>query len=88
MMRRNSKIAFGGMWVFPGGRLDDDDFPADDRDDVFAASLTAAVREAKEEADLDLDPTSLVRFSHWTPPPVAPAVTLLNPVAHGWTEAT
>jgi len=22
MLRRNSKIAFGGMWVFPGGRVD------------------------------------------------------------------
>ena len=72
MMRRNSTIAFGGMWVFPGGRLDDDDYPTSDPDDVFSASLTAAVREAKEEADLDLDPASLVRFSHWTPPPVTP----------------
>ena len=25
MLRRNSKIAFGGMWVFPGGRVDDED---------------------------------------------------------------
>jgi len=25
MVRRNSKIAFGGMWAFPGGRVDDDD---------------------------------------------------------------
>ena len=25
MLRRNSKIAFGGMWVFPGGRVDADD---------------------------------------------------------------
>ena len=25
MLRRNSKIAFGGMWVFPGGRVDDTD---------------------------------------------------------------
>ncbi len=25
MLRRNSEIAFGGMWVFPGGRVDADD---------------------------------------------------------------
>ncbi len=72
MMRRSSKIAFGGMWVFPGGRLDPEDYPPSDLDDVFAASHAAAVREAKEEADLELDPSRLVRFSHWTPPPIAP----------------
>ena len=22
LLRRNSRIAFGGMWVFPGGRVD------------------------------------------------------------------
>ena len=72
MMRRNSKIAFGGMWVFPGGRLDPEDYPDTQPDDVFTASSAAAVREAKEEADLDLDHERLVRFSHWTPPPIAP----------------
>ena len=25
MLRKNSKIAFGGMWVFPGGRVDEED---------------------------------------------------------------
>ena len=27
MLHRNSKIAFCGMWVFPGGRVDDADRP-------------------------------------------------------------
>ena len=67
MLRKNSKIAFGGMWVFPGGRVDDEDAPgAPDEDRARAA----AVREANEEASLSLDPDSLVWFSHWTPPPV------------------
>ena len=31
MLHRVSKVAFGGMWVFPGGRVDDDDRrPGDD----------------------------------------------------------
>lgn len=67
MLRKNSKIAFGGMWVFPGGRVDDDDAPGAADDDRARA---AAVREANEEASLDLDPSDLVWFSHWTPPPV------------------
>ena len=73
MLRRDSKLAFaGGMWVFPGGRVDPEDFPAgadrDDPDALFAAARTAAVREAKEEADLDVDAEGLVWFADWTPP--------------------
>ena len=31
MLHRVSKVAFGGMWVFPGGKVDDDDRrPGDD----------------------------------------------------------
>jgi len=67
MLRRNSKIAFGGMWVFPGGRVDDDDAPGAPEEKRACA---AAVREAAEEASLSLAPESLVCFSHWTPPPV------------------
>ena len=66
MLRKNSKIAFGGMWVFPGGRVDDDDPGVTDE----ARARSAAVREAEEEASLSLAPTELVWFSHWTPPPV------------------
>jgi 8-oxo-dGTP pyrophosphatase MutT (NUDIX family) len=94
MLRRNSRLEFaGGMWVWPGGRVD----PADGDDTrarettpvdpmtpaeagmgrgdlavLEAAARRAAVREAREEADLTLDPASLVWFSHWTPPESAP----------------
>jgi 8-oxo-dGTP pyrophosphatase MutT (NUDIX family) len=72
MLRRDSKLAFaGGMWVFPGGRVDADDYPADRPDDVEAAVLAAAVREAHEESGLVVERESLVAFSHWTPPAVA-----------------
>jgi 8-oxo-dGTP pyrophosphatase MutT (NUDIX family) len=73
LLRRNSRLAFaGGMWVFPGGRIDDADFPAGaaraDGDALLVAATHAAVREAKEEADLDVKPAGLVWFAHWTPP--------------------
>ena len=70
MLRKNSKIAFGGMWVFPGGRIDPEDYPADgDRD---AAARNAAAREAAEEAGVTLDATEFIWFAHWTPPPSTP----------------
>ena len=65
MLRKNSKIAFGGMWVFPGGRVDDDDAPGAPEEE---RARVAAAREAAEEASLALDPRALVWFSHWTPP--------------------
>jgi 8-oxo-dGTP pyrophosphatase MutT (NUDIX family) len=69
MVRRSSKLEFaGGMWVFPGGRVDPGDVPPDD--DVIEAARRAAVREAREEADLVVDADALVPFAHWVPPPV------------------
>jgi len=72
MLKRDSRLSFaGGLWVFPGGRVDPEDY-----DDLYPADLdraerNAAVREATEEASLTIDPEALVRFSHWTPPPQA-----------------
>ena len=70
MLRKNSRIAFGGMWVFPGGRIDDGDH--DGTGDLIAAARNAAAREAGEEATIVLDPANLVHFSYWIPPPIAP----------------
>jgi 8-oxo-dGTP pyrophosphatase MutT (NUDIX family) len=66
MLRRNANGAFGGMWVFPGGRVD----PGDGEEELGARH--AAVRETLEEASLVVDPSALVPFAHWTPPPIAP----------------
>ncbi|HEY2429635.1 MAG TPA: NUDIX hydrolase, partial [Acidimicrobiales bacterium] len=68
MLRKNSRLAFGGMWVFPGGRVDAGDGPGDE----LETARRAAVREATEEAGIVIDPDSLVVFSHWTPPDGAP----------------
>ncbi len=70
MLHKSSKIAFGGMWVFPGGRIDDED--RDGASDVEHAARRGAVREAAEEAGLVVDESSLAWISHWTPPAIAP----------------
>ena len=72
LARRSSKLAFhGGAWVFPGGRVDADDW-ADAPDDVVGAARRGAVREAKEEAGVDVDGDALVHLSNWTTPEGSP----------------
>ncbi len=72
MLRRNSKLEFvGGMWVFPGGRIDPEDYGSD-QDGIVEAARRAAVREAAEEAGQVLDAADLAWFSHWTPPAITP----------------
>lgn len=66
MLRKNAAVAFGGMWVFPGGRVDDADH--DPTGDELVAARRAAVREAAEETGLEVPETALVPFAHWTPP--------------------
>lgn len=71
MLRRSSKLDFaGGMWVFPGGRIDPDDHDPADPDGIVGDARRAAVREAAEEAGLAVASDELVWFAHWTPPPV------------------
>lgn len=70
MLRRRSEIAFGGMWVFPGGRIDDGDRargpgPLD-------VARAAAVREAAEESGLPVAPADLVYFAFWVPRSATP----------------
>lgn len=69
LLRRNSRIAFhGGAWVFPGGRIDPEDYPLRAMKDDLAAARQAAVREAREEAGLSINRDALVLISHWTTP--------------------
>ena len=75
LLQRNARGQFGNMWVFPGGRVDPDDSGSvvgDEAEVEMAAARAAAVREAAEEASLDLDPSALVPFSFWVPPLGAP----------------
>ena len=67
MLKKNSKITFGGMWVFPGGKIDPEDYG--EESDLEYAARAAAVRETKEETGISLDSKDFIHFSHWTPPP-------------------
>jgi 8-oxo-dGTP pyrophosphatase MutT (NUDIX family) len=72
LARRSSKLAFhGGAWVFPGGRIDPDDY-GDAPHDLPRAARVAAVREAKEEAGVDVDVEALLHLSNWTTPEGTP----------------
>ena len=70
MLHRTSKVHFGGMWVFPGGRIDPEDY--DDSGDVNAAARTAAARETMEEAGIEVKADEFAWFAHWTPPAMTP----------------
>lgn len=70
MLHKSSNVAFGGMWVFPGGRIDPEDYP--EGGDVDLAARNAAVRETQEEAGIAAPADGFVWFAHWTPPPSTP----------------
>lgn len=72
-LRRNPTLAFhGGYWVFPGGRIDAADADPESPDDQAAAARRAAVREAREEAGVDVAADALAFAVHWTTPEVSP----------------
>jgi 8-oxo-dGTP pyrophosphatase MutT (NUDIX family) len=79
LVRRTPQARFmGGVWVFPGGAVDDGDMPGGpkpstalrDEGEILAHALrAAAARELREEAGIALDHTGeLVEFSRWITP--------------------
>ena len=74
MLRKNSKVAFGGMWVFPGGKIDENDkvIDSDGSLDELATATNAAARETFEEAAISVSQENLFWFSHWVPPAITP----------------
>lgn len=96
--RPSTSRAFGGAWVFPGGKVDPEDRvgrtgrPLDD----FTAAQVAGVRELAEETGQQLPLDELVWLSQWTPmqsiprrfrtwfmlAPAASELVVLNPEEH------
>ena len=56
----------GGMWVFPGGKIDKDDYAKEG--EHYEAAVNGAIRETQEEAGLTISADQLVYLSHWTTP--------------------
>lgn len=68
LLRRNEAVQFaGGLWVFPGGAVDAEDFSGGG-EDMMAAAKCAAIREAREETGIDISECELQFFAHWTTP--------------------
>jgi len=67
LVQRSSAVKhMGGMWVFPGGRVDPGDDPGDG--DPYRSAVNAAIRETQEEAGLRITDDQLEYLSHWTTP--------------------
>jgi 8-oxo-dGTP pyrophosphatase MutT (NUDIX family) len=85
--RPSDRGSFAGAWVFPGGRVDPEDWGAGGSPERPAAAeesagvahaaeqdaaRRAAVREVREETALDVAPQQLVITACWNPPATAP----------------
>lgn len=64
LLERNREA---GPWVFPGGKVDANE----SAHAVEVAARRAAVREAREEAGLELDADALLAISRWITPPLS-----------------
>lgn len=59
MMRRREELVFGGMWVFPGGKVDPIDNESPD------PWVACAIREYAEETLLEITADDLLHWSRW-----------------------
>ena len=65
LLKRSDELKhMPGLWVFPGGKVED----SDEGDDDLGQARCGAARELQEEAGLSLPAESLLTFSHWLTP--------------------
>src|SRR5437763_12023692 len=64
MVRRSARLQFGGMWVFPGGRIDPDDYPVGASGDELGAARRGAAREGAGGAGRIVDEGGLGAVAH------------------------
>lgn len=65
LLKRNANARnMANVWMFPGGKVDEDDQGSSELDRV----KTAAVRELREEANVQLPVAALTHFAHWLTP--------------------
>lgn len=66
LLQRNKALKFaGGNWVFPGGKIEQDEIA---ENDALAAAKCAAARETHEEAGIKLEPNKFQFIAHFTTP--------------------
>ena len=69
LLKRNKALAFaGGLWVFPGGKIETNEI--EQSPDELTAAKVAAVRETMEESNLKINSDDLIFYRHWTTPPL------------------
>lgn len=66
--RAKGLSAFGGLWVFPGGKLEPGDGAGETASDTLLPFRRAAIREVLEETGLVLNTGDLVPLSRWITP--------------------
>lgn len=71
LLKRNKALVFaGGLWVFPGGKIEKEEI--EDSESELEAAKRAAIRETQEEAQISISSEQLTFFRHWTTPAIAP----------------
>lgn len=74
LVQRAKRDGSEGIWVFPGGKVEESDGAVDHADEAKVLDVVrrTGVRETEEEAGLSLNPDGLGLIARWITPPIAP----------------